>query len=86
VCIYIYKKKKKKKKHNWNGHTLRGNCLLNYVIQGQVKGMMEVIGRRGGRRQQLLDVLKEIRKHCKLKEEAVDLCGELALEGATDLL
>jgi hypothetical protein len=40
-------------------------------------------GRRGRRRKQLLDDLKEKRRYWKLKEEA--LCGELALEEATDL-
>jgi len=78
VCVCI-------KKPNWNGHTLRRNCLLKYVIQGQVQGRMEVIGRRGGGRQQLLDDLKEIREHCKLKEEALYLCGKFALEEAMNL-
>ena len=41
------------------------------------------MGRRGRRRKQLLDDVKERRRHWTLKEEA--LCGELALEGAMDL-
>ena len=31
-------------------------------------------GRQGGRRKQLLDELKERRRYCKLKEEALDRC------------
>ena len=44
-------------------------------------------GRRGRRRKQLLDDLKETRGYCKLKEEAVDgaIYAELALEEAMDL-
>jgi hypothetical protein len=43
-------------------------------------------GRRGRRRHQLLDDLKEKTRYRKLKEEALDPpCGELAFEGATDL-
>jgi hypothetical protein len=34
--------------------------------------MIEVTGRRGRRRKQLLDDLKEKRRHWKLKEEALD--------------
>jgi hypothetical protein len=33
---------------------------------------MEVMGRRGSRRKQLLDDFKEIRRYCKLEEEALD--------------
>jgi hypothetical protein len=38
-------------------------------------------------RKKLLDAANERRGYCKLKEEALDrtLCGELALEEATDL-
>jgi hypothetical protein len=37
-----------------------------------MKGGLEVTGRRGRKRKQLLDDLKETRGHCKLKEEALD--------------
>ena len=60
------------RKTNWIGHILRGNCLLKHVIQGKVEGKLEVRGRRGGKRKQLLDDLKKTRGYCKLKEEAVD--------------
>jgi hypothetical protein len=47
------------------------NCLLNQVIEGTLEGRVDVTGRRGKRRKQLLDDLKENRRH-KLKEEALD--------------
>jgi hypothetical protein len=58
----------KKRKANWIGHILRRNCLLKHVIEGKI----EVTGRRGRRRMQLLDDLKEKRGQWKLKEEALD--------------
>jgi hypothetical protein len=56
----------------WIGHILRSNCLLQRVIEGKVKGGIEVIGRRGRRRRKLLDDLKERRGYSHLKEEALD--------------
>ena len=61
-----------KRKANWIGHILRRNCLLQRVIEGNVKGGIEVTGRRGRRRRKLLDDLKEGRRYCHLKEEALD--------------
>jgi hypothetical protein len=60
------------RKANWIGQILRRNCLLKHVIEGKLEGMIEVTGRRGRRRKQLLDDLKEKRRYCKLKEEALD--------------
>jgi hypothetical protein len=42
------------------------------VIEGKLEGRIEVTGRRGRRRKQLLDDLKEKKRYWKLKEEAVD--------------
>jgi hypothetical protein len=50
---------------------LRRNCLLKHVIEGKIEGIIEVTGRRGRRRKQPLDDLKEKREFCKLKEEAL---------------
>jgi len=61
-----------KRKANWIGHILRRNCLLQQVIEGKIKGEIEVTGRRGRRRRELLDDLKEMRGCCHLKEEALD--------------
>jgi hypothetical protein len=63
------------RKANWFGHILRRNCLLRQVIEGKIKGGMEVTGRRGRRgrrRRKLLDDFKERRGYSHLKEEAVD--------------
>jgi hypothetical protein len=30
---------------NWIGHILRRNCLLRHVIEGKIKGGIEVTGR-----------------------------------------
>jgi hypothetical protein len=60
------------RKANWIGHILRRNCLLKHVIEGKLEGRTEMTGRRGRRRKQLLDDLKEKRRYCKLKEEALD--------------
>jgi hypothetical protein len=62
----------KRRKANWIGHTLRRNCLLKHVTEGKIEGRIEMTGRRGRRRKQLLDYLKETRGYWKLKEEALD--------------
>jgi len=62
-----------KRKANWIGHILRRNCLLQRIIEGKIKGGIEVTGRRGRRRRQLLDDLKERRGYSNLKEEVLYL-------------
>jgi len=62
----------RKRKANWIGHILRRNCLLKQVIEGKIKGKIEVTGRRGRRRKKLLDDLKDSGGYCELKEEALD--------------
>jgi hypothetical protein len=61
----------KRRKANWIGHILRRNCLLKHMIEGKLEGRIEMTGRRGRRRKQLLDDLKEKRRYWKLKEEAL---------------
>ena len=39
----------RKRKANWIGHILRRNCHLKQVIEGKIKGEMEVARRRGRR-------------------------------------
>jgi len=46
-----------KRTANWIGHILRRNCILQRVIEGKIKGEIEVTGRRGRRRRKLLDDL-----------------------------
>ena len=60
-----------KQKDNWIGHILRRNCLLQGVIEGKIKGGIEVTGRRGRRCRKRLDDLKERRGYSHL-EEALD--------------
>ena len=62
----------RKRKANWIGHILRRNCLLHQVIEGKIKGQIEVTRRRGRRRKKLLDDLKDRRGYCQLKGEALD--------------
>jgi hypothetical protein len=44
---------------NWAGHTLRRNCLVKHVIEGKIEGTVK----RGLKRKQLLDDLKEKRRY-----------------------
>ena len=62
----------RKRKVNWIGHILRRNCLLKHVIEGKIKGEMEVTRGRGSRRKKLLDDLKDRRGYSHLKEQALD--------------
>ena len=61
----------RKQKANWIGHILCRNCLLQQVIEGKIKGQIEMTRGRGRRRKKLLDDLKDRRGYCQLKEEAL---------------
>jgi hypothetical protein len=61
-----------KLKAKWIDHISRRNCLLQQVIEGKIKGLIYVTGRRGRRRRKLLDDLKERRGYSHLKDEALD--------------
>ena len=50
---------------------MRRNCLLKQVVEGKIKGGIEVTGRRGRRRRNLMDETKERRGNFHLKEEAL---------------
>jgi hypothetical protein len=60
------------RKSNWIDHILRRNCLIRQVIEGKIKGEMEVTRRRGRRRKKLLDDLREGRGYSHLKEDALN--------------
>ena len=62
----------RKWKANWIGHILCRNCLLQWVIEGKIKGGIEVTRRRGRGCRKLLDGLKERRGYCHWKEKALD--------------
>ena len=51
---------------------MRRNCLLQQVIEGKIKGGIEVTVKREKRRKSILDDLKERRGYSHLKEEALD--------------
>jgi hypothetical protein len=57
---------------DWIDHILRRNCLLQQVIEGKIKGQIEVTRRRERRRKKLLDDFKDRKGYCHLKEEALD--------------
>jgi len=62
-----------KRKANSIGHILRRNCLLQQVIEGNIKGQIEVTRGRVRRRKKVLDDLKDRRGYCQLKEESLYL-------------
>jgi hypothetical protein len=62
----------RKRKANWIGNIVRRNCLLKQVIEGKIKGEIEVTRRRGRRRKKLLDDLWDRRDYSHLKEDALD--------------
>ena len=62
----------RKREADWIGHILRRNCLLKQVMEGKIKGEMDVTRRRGRRRKKLLDDLKDRRGYSHLKEEPLD--------------
>ena len=62
----------RKRKANWMGHIWRRNCLLKQVIEGKIKGEIEVTRRRGRRRRKLLEDRKDRRGYYHLKEETLD--------------
>jgi hypothetical protein len=53
-------------------HILRENRLLKHVIKEKIMGNVDGSGRRGRRRKQLLDDLKERMGYNMLKEEPLD--------------
>ena len=61
-----------KQKANLLGHILRKNRLLQQVIEGTIKGVIEVTGRQERRGRNLLSDFKERRGYSHLKEKALD--------------
>jgi hypothetical protein len=61
----------KRKKGVWIDNILRTICLLKHFIERKVDGRIEVMERRGRRRKQLMDDLKERKGYWKLNEEAL---------------
>jgi hypothetical protein len=59
----------RKRKANWIGHILR---FLQRVTEGKIQRGIEVTGRQGRKRRNLLDDLKKRRGYSHLKEDAFD--------------
>jgi hypothetical protein len=51
---------------------VRRNCLLKHVIEGKIEGRIEVMGRLGRRRKELLDDLRKNRGFWNLEEDTLD--------------
>jgi len=60
---------KKGGQQDWS--LLGKNCLPKHVVEGKIRGRIELTGRQGRRRMQLLDNFKEKRIYCKFKDEAL---------------
>jgi hypothetical protein len=60
------------RKVDWIGHILCRNCVRKHIIEGKMEGAMQVTGRRGITRRQLMDDFQEKIVYLKLKEEAPD--------------
>jgi hypothetical protein len=71
---------KQKRNANWVGHNLRKELLSKTCYwKKKLEGRREISWRRGRRRKQLLDDLKETRGYWKLKAEALDRTVENSL-------
>jgi hypothetical protein len=52
-------------KAKWIVYILGRTCLIKHIVEGKIEGRIEVTGRRGRRRRQLLVELKEGRGYRK---------------------
>ena len=50
---------------------LPDNCLLKHINEGNIEEWIEVTERKGSRRKQLLDDVKEMRRYKKMEEKAL---------------
>jgi hypothetical protein len=57
-----------RRKANWIGHK-EMNCLLKRFVEGKIEGRIRVRGRRGTRREKLLDDFNEKRRYWTLKRK-----------------
>ena len=76
IYIYICDAESKWKNYyiifpGWSLSKNRDIIYARWVIEGKIKGEMEVTRRRGRRRKKLLDDLKDKRGYSHLKEEAL---------------
>ena len=64
--------KLKRREANWIGNILHRNCPIKHLIERKIGGRIEVTGKHGRRRKQLLDDVKEKGGYCKFEEEALN--------------
>jgi hypothetical protein len=57
---------------DWSGHILHRSFLLKHPIEGKIEERIDVTGRRGRKRKQVLYNKKETRRYWKLNEDARD--------------
>ena len=62
IFIYIYILRTLKRTSDWIGYILHRNCLLKHINEVNLELGLEVTGKQGRRRKQLLDDLKETRR------------------------
>jgi len=73
-------------KANWIGHSLHRKFLLKHVLEGKRVERIDVNRRRGRKRKQQLNDVKEKRGYWKWREEMqFELAGELEVKDALDL-
>ena len=58
------------KRGRQTGHILRRSCITKHVITGKIEGEIKVTGRRGRRRKQILDYVKEMRGYRRMKSRS----------------
>jgi hypothetical protein len=69
--LHAINRRKERMKEGRLGDFLHRNCFRKHIFEGNVEGRIELTKRRGKRRKQPLDDLKETRGYCELKEEAL---------------
>ena len=62
----------KRRNANRTCYILHRNCFLKHILERNIEGRMEVVGRWGRRHKQLLYNTKDKKEYHKMKEEALD--------------
>jgi len=68
-----------KQKANWVGHILLSNFILQRVIEGKIKGGIELTGIRGRRRRKLLDDLNPLKPNDLKKRRTAQLTSRCCI-------
>ena len=75
--VFIFPHTIKRTNSIWIGHILCRICRIKHIIEGKIEERTEVTGRRGIRRKQLRDDLKEKKSywHSEISNEKVNNAG-----------